>query len=87
MTPAEIADLAASATEREIENMKRNPIVKKIVADMETNEGEMQEDIHNLEAEIAARVEQIAKLEAENEQLKARVAELEAAPKKKGGAK
>lgn len=87
MTPAEIADLAASATEREIENMKRNPIVKKIVADMETNEGEMQEDIHNLEAEIAARVEQIAALEAENEQLKARVAELEAAPKKKGGAK
>lgn len=87
MTPAEIADLAASASEREIENMKRNPIVKKIVADMETNEGEMQEDIHNLESEIAARVEQIAALEAENEQLKARVAELEVAPKKKGGAK
>lgn len=90
MTPAEIADLAASAMEREIENMKRNPIVKKIVADMETNEGEMQEDIHNLEAEISARVEQIAALEAENEQLKADVAELKsrlAEPPKKRATK
>lgn len=90
MTPNDIAELAAAATEREVEKMKSNPIVKQIVADLETNAGEMQEDIHNLEAEIAARVEQIAALEAENESLKAEVAELKARlaePPKKRAAK
>lgn len=87
MTPNDIAELAAAATEREVEKMKSNPIVKKIVADLETNEEELHEDIHNLEAEIAARVDEIesqkakiAELEAENESLKAEVAELKARP-------
>lgn len=53
MTPAEISDLAASATEREIENMKRNPIVKKIVAKLEAENEQLKADVAELKSRLA----------------------------------
>ena len=53
MNPKDIAELAAAATEREVEKMKSNPIVKQIVAALEAENESLKADVAELKARLS----------------------------------
>lgn len=81
MNPNEIADLARCAFAREVERLKKDPIVQKIVDEAVAAAGcggQSAEEIDALKAEIDAKAATIAEQEARIAELEAKIAELEA---------
>lgn len=80
MKPNEIADLARCAFEREIERLKKDPIVQKIVEEAVAAAGcggQSAEEIEALKAEVEEKAATIAEQEATIAEKEARIAELE----------